>query len=115
MIGQNTYKLTATREQVTVVVYLMLARQVTRRPLFVGLRMSSSSAEGAIKVEANTLTPSDKTQEISNESVSGAPRALSRDRIVRIFKQSKPATQSGTWGKYFWEHVTVVSADSRSP
>lgn len=33
------------------------------------------------------------------EVVSGAPVDLSINRIVRIYQQAKPATQSGSWGK----------------
>lgn len=71
-----------------------------------GVRMLSSTP-GA-KVDNNTLTPSDKTQEISNETVSGAPKSLSRDRIVRIYKQAKAATQSGNWGMCIDSFVFVV-------
>lgn len=52
-----------------------------------------------------------ETEEVSNtlehtkdvtpvEALSGAPIELSTNRIVRIYQQSKPATQSGTNGKF---------------
>jgi hypothetical protein len=31
---------------------------------------------------------------------SGAPAELQTTRTVRIFQESKPATQSGTWGEF---------------
>lgn len=36
----------------------------------------------------------------AHELVSGAPAELSRNRVVRIYQQAKPATQSGTYGEY---------------
>lgn len=34
------------------------------------------------------------------EVVSGAPADLAINRIVRIYQAAKPATQSGSWGKF---------------
>lgn len=36
------------------------------------------------------------------ELLSGAPLPLSTERVVRIFQQAKPATQSGTHGSHAW-------------
>lgn len=34
------------------------------------------------------------------EVISGAPPELAINRIVRIYQAAKPATQSGSWGKF---------------
>lgn len=47
----------------------------------------------------NTLNVSQARQGIANEAVSGAPRDLATNRIVRIYQMAKPATQSGTFGE----------------
>lgn len=39
----------------------------------------------------------------SNEIVSGAPKELVTSRTVRIYKESKPATQSGRHNRKFWK------------
>lgn len=36
----------------------------------------------------------------AHEIVSGAPAELSQNRVVRIYQQAKPATQSGEYGEY---------------
>lgn len=38
-----------------------------------------------------------------NEVVSGAPKALTTERVVRIFKEAKPATQLGNHNGKFWK------------
>lgn len=38
-----------------------------------------------------------------NEVVSGAPKALTTERVVRIFKEAKPATQLGHHNGKFWK------------
>ncbi|KAG5360387.1 NADH-ubiquinone oxidoreductase 21 kDa subunit [Yarrowia sp. B02] len=38
----------------------------------------------------------------AHEIVSGAPAELSRNRVVRIYQQAKPATQSGEYGTFAW-------------
>lgn len=40
--------------------------------------------------------------ELPKELVSGAPQELITERVVRIYQESKPATQSGTWGQHDW-------------
>lgn len=41
-------------------------------------------------------------QQSPKDLVSGAPRDLAINRVVRIYQQAKPATQSGTWGTHAW-------------
>jgi NADH dehydrogenase (ubiquinone) Fe-S protein 4 len=50
----------------------------------------------------NSLNISESRQEVANEKLSGAPRDLSSNRVVRIFQMAKPATQSGTFGTHVW-------------
>lgn len=39
----------------------------------------------------------------AKEIVSGAPQELTTERVVRIFKEAKPATQSGHHNGKFWK------------
>ncbi|CAN6640428.1 hypothetical protein TRVA0_018S00826 [Trichomonascus vanleenenianus] len=54
----------------------------------------------ARSVELGKLSTGESEAQI--ERVSGAPAELSTNRIVRIFRESKPATQSGTHGTTVW-------------
>ncbi|ODV67628.1 hypothetical protein HYPBUDRAFT_107563 [Hyphopichia burtonii NRRL Y-1933] len=47
--------------------------------------------------------PYDETKIRSNEVVSGAPQDLSTNRVVRIYLESKPATQSGHHNAKSWK------------
>lgn len=48
----------------------------------------------------NTLTHTESVTPV--ELTSGAPVELSTNRVVRIYQQAKPATQSGTYGTFAW-------------
>lgn len=41
--------------------------------------------------------------ELQKELISGAPKEMTTERVVRIFRESKPATQSGTHNATFWK------------
>ncbi|KAM9900916.1 hypothetical protein OXX79_004839, partial [Metschnikowia pulcherrima] len=45
----------------------------------------------------------DEAQYKPNEIVSGAPKEMSTERVVRIFKEAKPATQSGHHNGKYWK------------
>lgn len=77
---------------------------LSRRVLATGLRAPSalrafSVARPQLKdTEVNTLEHTAATTPV--DMTSGAPVELSTNRIVRIYQQSKPATQSGTNGRF---------------
>lgn len=50
------------------------------------------------KKESEVIKQQEEHGELPKEVVSGAPQALVTERVVRIYKESKPSTQSGTWG-----------------
>lgn len=76
------------------------------RRLAVGLRASNARAFSV----ARTVLNEKKDAEVNVfehtpaltpvELTSGAPVELSTNRVVRIYQQSKPATQSGNYGKF---------------
>lgn len=80
----------------------MLRRQAARQ--FSSLRcvMQEAAKKSDVKPVDNTLINSDETQRIDLEAISGAPADLSRNRIVRIFQESKSATQSGNFQTIPW-------------
>lgn len=41
--------------------------------------------------------------EVPKEIISGTPQELVTERIVRIYKESKPATQSGNNGMWYFK------------
>lgn len=53
-----------------------------------------------LKEESKVIKEQEEHGELPKEIVSGAPQALVTERVVRIYKESKPATQSGIWGKF---------------
>jgi len=50
------------------------------------------------KKESKVIKQQQEHGEIPKELVSGTPKELVTERVVRIYKESKPATQSGIWG-----------------
>lgn len=42
-------------------------------------------------------------EEVKKELISGAPKEMTTSRVVRIFKEAKPATQSGHHNGTFWK------------
>lgn len=80
----------------------MLSRRVT-----MGLKAPSAArAFSVARVALNKEQPTDvntfeHTPAVTPaELTSGAPAELSTTRVVRIFQQSKPATQSGNHGRW---------------
>jgi NADH dehydrogenase (ubiquinone) Fe-S protein 4 len=55
------------------------------------------------KEAADVVKRQEQHGELPKELVSGAPLELITDRVVRIYQESKPATQSGTWGQHNWK------------
>lgn len=55
------------------------------------LLQAKSGDVSEVKVNLDNVPP--------HEIVSGAPAEISRNRVVRIFQQAKPATQSGEYGE----------------
>ncbi|KAH3676149.1 hypothetical protein WICMUC_002171 [Wickerhamomyces mucosus] len=47
---------------------------------------------------ADIIKKQEDHHELPKELISGAPEELITKRLVRIYKESKPATQSGDWG-----------------
>ncbi|KAF5097587.1 hypothetical protein D0Z00_002345 [Geotrichum galactomycetum] len=68
----------------------------TARPAF----NAETKAPAAATHEDNTLEHTAVMTPV--ELLSGAPTALSTNRVVRIYQQAKPATQSGTYGTFAW-------------
>ncbi len=52
------------------------------------------------KNESEVIEKQEDHGELPKEIVSGAPQELVTERVVRIYKESKPATQSGIWGMF---------------
>lgn len=67
----------------------------TARPAF-----NAESKTPAATKEENTLEHTAAVTPV--ELLSGAPIELSTNRVVRIYQQAKPATQSGTYGTHAW-------------
>ncbi|KAA8912944.1 hypothetical protein TRICI_003326 [Trichomonascus ciferrii] len=81
------------------------------RALRVPVRSGVRGFSSARCLLAETKRPDQGLSELKNEVdhqeapvdiASGAPKSLSTDRVVRIYQQAKPATQSGTWGTHAW-------------
>lgn len=62
------------------------------------LALQSRPEQGVSKLKGEP----GNVQQVQNEIVSGAPSSLSTERVVRIYQQAKPATQSGTHGTVSW-------------
>ncbi len=57
----------------------------------------------ATKEDTDVVELNKDQQEFPKELISGAPRDLSLQRQVRIYKEAKPATQSGQHNGKFWK------------
>ncbi|ODV72024.1 ETC complex I subunit CYBJADRAFT_186276 [Cyberlindnera jadinii NRRL Y-1542] len=79
-----------------------MLRQFTPRPCV--LRSISQTQFRAIsKAAGEVVQKQEEHGELPKELISGAPLELITERVVRIFKDAKPATQSGNWGQHFWK------------
>lgn len=76
----------------------MLSRSIIKTVNLSGMRSLSSSA-----LLRQKPVPYDETKLRQNEVVSGAPEELTTNRIVRIYKEAKPATQSGKHQGKAWK------------
>jgi NADH dehydrogenase (ubiquinone) Fe-S protein 4 len=65
-------------------------------------RSFSASAAATQRKFAGVVREQEEHKELPKELVSGAPPELVTERVVRIFQDSKPATQSGTHGTSVW-------------
>lgn len=75
----------------------MLSRAITQSIKASNARFLSVSAVRAQKA------PEVYEQVKQNEIVSGAPKELTTNRVVRIYKEAKPATQSSNHNGAFWK------------
>lgn len=54
-------------------------------------------------IASQNTTVADASVFEAKEIISGAPKELTTDRVVRIFKEAKPATQSGHHNGAYWK------------
>lgn len=76
----------------------MLARTIFKNVNQTTVRSLSSSA-----ILKQKPVPYDDTKLRQNEVVSGAPEDLTTNRVVRIYKEAKPATQQGKHQSKGWK------------
>lgn len=77
----------------------MLSRGIYR-PITVGVRSFSRTA---VQFQKTKLPATTSSPDVPKEVVSGAPRELITSRVVRIYKESKPATQSANHNGDHWK------------
>lgn len=90
---------------------LTLRRSMRPGTAFAVHGMRFSTINSVVFNEAPRTTPhsfsdvvkkQESHNEVPKESISGAPTELVTDRVVKIFKESKSATQSGVHNRSVW-------------
>ena len=77
----------------------MLSRNLIRPVSATGVRAFATS-RGVFQSKSVDIL---EQQSTGKEIVSGAPKDLITSRVVRIYKESKPATQSGHYNGHLWK------------
>lgn len=77
----------------------MISRGIYR-PFVGGMRWFSATS---VLMQVSKLPSTSISSETPKEIVSGAPRELVTSRVVRIYKESKPATQSSNHNGDHWK------------
>jgi NADH dehydrogenase (ubiquinone) Fe-S protein 4 len=90
-------------------IHITMLANVSRQILRSSTARAFSTARPAFNAESKAPVPTHEDNTLEHtaavtpvELLSGAPTELSTNRIVRIYQQAKPATQSGTYGTFAW-------------
>ncbi|CCH40951.1 NADH dehydrogenase [ubiquinone] iron-sulfur protein 4, mitochondrial [Wickerhamomyces ciferrii] len=89
-----------------------MIKMLSLRNVYRGIPATSrklhSSAFVTQRKQSDVIKQQEEEGELPKEIVSGAPQSLVTERVVRIYKESKPASQSGLWGKgHRWENDLI--------